>query len=55
VAGPFREEIERVEAHVQESARRRPWPPAAFVRAQQALAGRLSADSLWRYPVAPKS
>jgi hypothetical protein len=55
VAGPFRKEIERVDAYVQEKARCRPWSPAAFAQVQQALAGRLSVDSLWRYPVAPKS
>src|SRR5712692_9626342 len=55
VTGPFQEEIERVDAYVQEKAQRRLWSPAAFAQAQHALAGRLSADSFWQYPITPKS
>ena len=54
VTGPFREEIERVDTYVQEKVQRRPWSSAAFAQAQCALAGRLSADSFWRYPTTPE-
>jgi hypothetical protein len=54
VSGPFREEIERVDAYVQEKTQRQPWSPATFAQAQHALADHLSVDSLWQYPITPK-
>ncbi len=54
VTGLFREEIERVDAYVQEKAQRHSWSPATFAQAQQALASRLSADSFWQYPATPE-
>ncbi|MBI3300469.1 MAG: hypothetical protein HYZ72_00070 [Deltaproteobacteria bacterium] len=50
VTGPLREELERVDEYAQKAAHSRPWSPAAFARAQSALAGRLSAHALWQYP-----
>lgn len=50
VTGSLREELERVDVYVQAAARSRPWSPAAFVKAQETLAGRFSAPALWQYP-----
>jgi hypothetical protein len=55
VTDSLREEIERVEAYVQEKAQCRPWSHTAFAQAQHTLANRLSADALWQYSIVPKS
>jgi len=53
VTGLLREEIERVDAYVQEKAQHHVWPPAAFDQALSSMTSRLSIDALWACPVTP--